>query len=41
ASLSGSNDANKKITSCYAFVRDLGSELKDESNRQLVIKELK
>lgn len=41
ASLSGSNDANKKITSCYAFVRDLGSELKDESNRQSVIKELK
>lgn len=41
ASLSGSNDANKKITSCYAFVRNLGSELKDESNRQSVIKELK
>lgn len=41
ASLSGSADANKKIASCYTFVRDLGSELKDEANRQLVINELK
>ncbi|AAF38898.1 transcription elongation factor GreA [Chlamydia muridarum str. Nigg] len=41
ASLSGSNDASKKIASCYTFVRDLGSELKDEANRQFVIKELK
>ena len=41
ASLGVSNDANKKIVSCYTFVRDLGSELKDEANRQLIIKELK